>query len=92
MERFIVTETNKVRNHCHYIFETPIHLSKSQFIKNIILSHNETKGFGSIQDIGRSFDVRDVRYKSGMIDYLCKELQPDKDSIEFENCYFRDRT
>ena len=92
LERFIVTETTKQRNHCHYILETPIHLSRSQFITNIILSHRETKGFGSIQDIGRSFDVRDVRYKSGMIDYLCKELQPDKDSIEFENCYFRDRT
>ena len=83
LERFIVTETTKQRNHCHYILETPIHLSSSQFITNIILSHRETKGFGSI-------DVRNVRYKSGIIDYLCKELQPDKDSIEWENCYFRD--
>lgn len=51
-------------------------------LKNIIEGLRETKGLGK-------FDIRNVRYKTGIVEYLCKELQPKKDSIEWENCYFK---
>ena len=66
------------------VMETPIHLSKEMMLKNIIESLSETKGLGKV-------DVRNVRYKQGLVDYLCKELRPNKDSIDWENSYFRDR-
>ena len=83
LERLVVTETDKPRNHCHLIIETPIHLSKEMMLTNVVKSLSETKGLGKI-------DIRDVRYKSGLIEYLCKELRPNKDSIDWENSYFRD--
>ena len=83
LERFVVTETDKPRNHCHLIIETPIHLSKEMMLTNVVKSLSETKGLGKI-------DIRNVRYKSGLIEYLCKELRPNKDSIDWENSYFRD--
>jgi hypothetical protein len=36
-------------------------------------------------------DIRNVRYKTGMVEYLCKELQPNMDSIDWENSYFKGR-
>ena len=84
LERFLVTETDRPKNHCHMVMETPIHLSKEMMLKNIIESLSETKGLGKV-------DVRNVRYKQGLVDYLCKELRPNKDSIDWENSYFRDR-
>ena len=83
LERLVVTETDKPRNHCHLIIETPIHLSKEMMLTNVVKSLSETKGLGKI-------DIRNVRYKSGLIEYLCKELRPNKDSIDWENSYFRD--
>ena len=83
LERFVVTETDKPRNHCHLIIETPIHLSKEMMLTNVVKSLSETKGLGKI-------DIRNVRYKSGLIEYLCKELRPNKNSIDWENSYFRD--
>ena len=65
LERFVVTETDKPRNHCHLIIETPIHLSKEMMLTNVVKSLSETKGLGKI-------DIRNVRYKSGLIEYLCK--------------------
>jgi hypothetical protein len=32
-----------------------------------------------------------VYEKQHLIDYLCKEWSPNKDPIEWENCYFKDR-
>ena len=84
LERFVVTETDKPRNHTHLVIETPIHLSKEMMLKNIIEGLRETKGLGKL-------DIRNVRYKTGLVEYLCKELHPNKDSIEWENCYFKDR-
>lgn len=84
LERFVVTETDKPRNHCHLIIETPIHLSKEMMLTNVVKSLSETKGLGKI-------DIRNVRYKSGLIEYLCKELRPNKNSIDWENSFFRDR-
>lgn len=83
LERLVVTETDKPRNHCHLIIETPIHLSKEMMLTNVVKSLSKTKGLGKI-------DIRNVRYKSGLIEYLCKELRPNKDSIDWENSYFRD--
>jgi len=83
LERLVVTETDKPRNHCHLIIETPIHLSREMMLTNVVKSLSETKGLGKI-------DIRNVRYKSGLIEYLCKELRPNKDSIDWENSYFRD--
>ena len=83
LERFVVTETDKPRNHCHLIIETPIHLSKEMMLTNVVKSLSKTKGLGKV-------DVRNIRYKSGLIEYLCKELRPNKDSIDWENSYFRD--
>ena len=84
LERFVVIETDKPRNHVHMISETPIHISKEIMLKNIIESLNQTKGLGKV-------DIRDVRYKTGIVEYLCKELQPNKDSIDWENSYFKGR-
>ena len=84
LERLVVTETDKPRNHCHLIIETPIHLSKEMMLTNVVKSLSETKGLGKI-------DIRNVRYKSGLIEYLCKELRPNKNSIDWENSFFRDR-
>jgi len=84
LERFIVTETDKPRNHVHMIVETPIHMSKEIMLKNIIESLHETKGLGKL-------DIRNVREKRHLVEYLCKELRPNRDSIEWENCYFKDR-
>jgi hypothetical protein len=84
LERFVVIETDKPRNHCHLIMETPIHLSKDMMLNNIHESLDKTKGLGKV-------DIRNVRYKQGMIDYLCKELRPNKDSIDWENSYFKGR-
>ena len=64
------------------ISETPIHISKEQMLVNIKSSLNQTKGLGEV-------DIRDVRYKSGIVEYLCKELQPNKDSIDWENSFFK---
>lgn len=64
------------------IVETPIHLSKDMMLINIIESLHQTKGLGKM-------DIRNVRYKSGIIEYLCKELRPNKDSIDWENSYFK---
>ena len=83
LERFVVTETDKPRNHCHLIMEIPIHLSKEMMLMNVVKSLSKTKGLGKV-------DVRNIRYKSGLIEYLCKELRPNKDSIDWENSYFRD--
>ena len=60
LERFVVTETDKARNHIHMITETPIHISKELMLKNIIESLHETKGLGK-------FDIRNVRYKTGIV-------------------------
>lgn len=84
LERFITTETDRPRNHTHLVVETPIHLSKEMMLKNIIEGLKETKGLGEL-------DIRNVREKKHLIEYLCKELRPRKDSIEWENCYFKDR-
>ena len=84
LERFVVIETDKPRNHVHMISETPIHISKEMMLKNIIESLNQTKGLGKV-------DIRDVRYKTGIVEYLCKELQPNRDSIDWENSYFKGR-
>ena len=84
LERFIVTETDKSRNHCHMIVETPIHIPYYMMIKHIIGSLHETKGLGKM-------DIREVYEKQHLIDYLCKEWSPNKDPIEWENCYFKDR-
>ena len=51
---------------------------------NIWSSLKQTKGFGEE-------DIRDVRYKTRIVEYLCKELQPNKDSIDWENSYFKGR-
>ena len=83
LERFVSTETDKPRNHVHMIVETPIHISKEMMLKYIIESLHETKGLGKL-------DIRKVRYKTGLVEYLCKEFRPKKDSIELENCYFKD--
>jgi hypothetical protein len=53
-------------------------------LNNIHESLDKTKGLGKV-------DIRNVRYKQGMIDYLCKELRPNKDSIDWENSYFKGR-
>ena len=84
LERFVTTETDRPRNHVHLVVETPIHLSKEMMLKNIVEGISETKGLGEV-------DIRNVREKKHLIEYLCKELRPKKDSIEWENCYFRDR-
>lgn len=84
LERFVVIETDKPRNHVHMITETPIHISKEQMMINIWSSLKQTKGFGEE-------DIREVRYKTGIVEYLCKELQPNKDSIDWENSYFKGR-
>ena len=84
LERFVVTETDKPRNHVHMIVETPIHLSQEIMLKNIIESKNQTKGLGDV-------DIRRVREKKHLIEYLSKELRTNKDSIEWENCYFKGR-
>ena len=84
LERFVVTETREPKNHIHMIVETPIHLSKEMMLKNIIESINQTKGLGKM-------DIRNVRYKTGIVEYLCKELQPNMDSIDWENSYFKGR-
>lgn len=84
LERFLVTETDKPRNHCHMIMETPIHLTKDMMLTNIITSISKTKGLGKV-------DVRNMRYKYGLVEYLCKELRPNKNSIDWENSFFRDR-
>lgn len=44
LERFVVIETDKPRNHCHLIMETPIHLSKEMMLNNIHESLDKTKG------------------------------------------------
>jgi hypothetical protein len=51
---------------------------------NIWSSLKETKGLGKM-------DIREVRYKTGIVEYLCKELQPNRDSIDWENSYFKGR-
>ena len=84
LERFVVIETDKPRNHVHMITETPIHISKEQMMINIWSSLKQTKGFGEE-------DIREGRYKTGIVEYLCKELQPNKDSIDWENSYFKGR-
>jgi hypothetical protein len=66
------------------IVETPTHISKEMMLKNIIESLHETKGLGKL-------DIRNVREKRHLVEYLCKELRPNRDSIEWENCYFKDR-
>ena len=66
------------------IVETPIHLSKDMMLINIIKSLHKTKGLGKM-------DIRNIRYKTGMVEYLCKELQPNMDSIDWENSYFKGR-
>ena len=63
--------------------ETPIHLSHDMMLENINKSLSETKGLGKL-------DIRNVRYKQGVIEYLCKELRPNKNSIDWENSFFRD--
>ena len=84
LERFVVTETEKPKNHVHMIVETPIHLSKDMMLINIIESLHKTKGLGKM-------DIRNVRYKTGIVEYLCKELHPNRDSIDWENSYFKGR-
>ena len=84
LERFVVTETEKPKNHVHMIVETPIHISKDMMLINIIESLHKTKGLGKM-------DIRNIRYKTGMIEYLCKELQPNMDSIDWENSFFKGR-
>ena len=85
LERLLDCETDRPRNHCHMILETPIHLSKEIMLKNIIESLHQTKGLGKM-------DIRNVRYKEGLIEYCCKELRPNKNSIDWENSWFRDRS
>ena len=84
LERFVVIETEKPRNHVHILTETPIHLSKEMMLDKIIESLHETKGLGNL-------DVREIRYKTGIVEYLCKELRPNLDSIDWENSYFKGR-
>ena len=84
LERFLVIETDKPRNHVHMITETPIHISKEQMMINIWSSLKQTKGFGKE-------DIREVRYKTGIVEYCCKELRPNKNSIDWENSWFGDR-
>jgi hypothetical protein len=83
LERFVVIESDRKRNHCHLVMETPIHLSHDMMLENINKSLSETKGLGKL-------DIRNVRYKQGIIEYLCKELRPNKNSIDWENSFFRD--
>jgi len=84
LERLVVIEKDKPRNHVHIIVECPIHVSHILMTKHIIESLHQTKGLGNL-------DLRKMRYKSGLIDYLTKELQTDMDSIDLENCYFKGR-
>ena len=53
-------------------------------LTNIIKTISKTKGLGKV-------DVRNMRYKYGLVEYLCKELRPNKNSIDWENSFFRDR-
>jgi len=84
LERLVVIEKDKPRNHVHMIVETPIHVSNECMTKHIVKSLKDTKGLGQL-------DLTKMRYKSGLIDYLTKELQTDIDSIDLENCYFKGR-
>ena len=78
LERVIVTETDKSRNHCHMIVETPVHLEEHMMVKNIIGSLYETKGLGKI-------DIRGVSEKPHLIDYLYNERL--SSTFEWETLY-----
>jgi hypothetical protein len=66
LERFMVTETDKSRHHCHMIVEPRVHLEEHMMVKHIIGSLHETKRLGKI-------DIRGVSEKQHLVDYLCNE-------------------
>jgi hypothetical protein len=82
LERLVVVERNTSRNHCHLMIEVPIHLSNKMMVKNIKQCADKTHGIGD-------YDIRHTYDKNNLIDYITKETNKDRDTIDFENSFFK---
>jgi len=81
LEKFTVIET-KNRNHVHIVVETPQHLSNETMKSNVELSFRETQGFGKPY-------IVNMRKKSGLIEYLTKEVDLNKDTVDLKNLWVK---
>ena len=82
LERIVVIETNTSRNHCHLMIEVPQHLSNKMMVKNIRHCAENTTGIGQ-------HDIRQTYDKNQLINYITKEVNPNKDTIDLENSFFK---
>ena len=82
LERVIAIHRNTTRNHCHLAIEVPIHLSNKMMVENIKQCVTKTHGIGELKII-------DTYDKKGLIDYISKEVNISRDTIDFENSFFK---
>ena len=82
LEIVVVVERNTTRNHCHLMIEVPQHLSNKMMVKNIKQCADNTHGIGE-------YDIQHTYDKNQLIDYITKETNKDRDTIDFENSFFK---
>ena len=94
VEIFPVIE-RKGGNHIHVLFNTPQHIRRKHYAKDIERSVNQTNGLSLATD---KYDEKKQEWKrgieniysTGIVGYVHKKVQNSYDNISAENIYFRD--